>query len=100
MPLMSVTCEVSKLERSSLRRLLQPQNASPAMRRTLPGTETAFQMVDTICEVGGARLGTQALTLLYEDEDTCAEAGLDWSLLPEPEPAKPATDFSKYHFNH
>ena len=70
------------------------------LQLTLPGTETAFQMVDTICEVGGARLGTQALTLLYEDEDTCAEAGLDWSLLPEPEPAKPATDFSKYHFNH
>ena len=41
-----------------------------------------------------------ALTLLYEDEDTCAEAGLDWSLLPEPEPAKQTTDFSKYHFNH
>ena len=42
-----------------------------------------------LCQVGGAQKGTQALSLLYADEGTCAAAGLDWSMLkpdPEPEP--------------
>lgn len=48
---------------------------------TLPGAETAFTLYDTLCQIGGARLGTQALTLLYEDEAAGVAAGLDWSLL-------------------
>ena len=34
-----------------------------------------------LCQIGGSRMGTQALTLLYQEEGTCAAAGLDWSLL-------------------
>lgn len=49
----------------------------------LPGTRDAFDLYDMLCEVGGAKLGTQALTLLYEDEETCKKAGLDWSLLDQ-----------------
>ena len=49
---------------------------------TLPGAETGFALYDTLCQVGGARLGTQALSLLYEDEETSTAAGLDWSALP------------------
>ena len=32
-------------------------------------------------QIGGARLGTQAISLLYQDEATCTAAGLDWSKL-------------------
>ena len=52
---------------------------------TLPGAETAFTLFDMLCQIGGSRLGTQALTLLYEEEGTCKEAGLDWSLLDQDE---------------
>jgi len=46
---------------------------------TLPGLETAYQLYDLLSVVGGDSLGTQALALIYEDEKTCAEFGLDWS---------------------
>ena len=36
-----------------------------------------------LCQIGGSRMGTQALTLLYQEEGTCAAAGLDWSLLEQ-----------------
>jgi 3-hydroxyisobutyrate dehydrogenase len=48
---------------------------------TLPGTRNAFDLYDTLCSVGGSRLGTQAISLMYEDEETCVAAGLDWTLL-------------------
>lgn len=48
---------------------------------TLPGTRDAFDLYDTLCSVGGAKLGTQAISLMYEDEETCVAAGLDWTLL-------------------
>ena len=48
---------------------------------TLPGAETVFALLDVLCVAGGSRLGTQALTLLYEEPEVGAEAGLDWSLL-------------------
>ena len=47
---------------------------------TLPGAVTANALLDLICSVGGSRLGTQALTLLYSDEAAGTAAGLDWSL--------------------
>ena len=50
---------------------------------TLPGAETAFTLFDMLCQIGGSRMGTQALTLLYQEEATCAAAGLDWSLLDQ-----------------
>ena len=52
---------------------------------TLPGAETAFTLFDMLCQIGGSRMGTQALTLLYQEEGTCAAAGLDWSLLEQGE---------------
>ena len=48
---------------------------------TLPGAETAFNLYDILCTVGGSRLGTQAISLLYADEQTGSAAGLDWSRL-------------------
>ncbi|MDO4798389.1 MAG: NAD(P)-dependent oxidoreductase [Coriobacteriales bacterium] len=45
----------------------------------LPGTDGAAALVDLLCRVGGSRLGTQALTLLYQDEASGIAAGLDWS---------------------
>ena len=48
---------------------------------TLPGADTAFNLYDVLCQIGGSKLGTQALTLLYADEATGTAAGLDWSLL-------------------
>ena len=50
---------------------------------TLPGAETAFTLFDMLCQIGGSRMGTQALTLLYQEEETCRAAGLDWSLLEQ-----------------
>ena len=38
-----------------------------------------------LCQIGGSRMGTQALTLLYQEEATCVAAGLDWSLLDQDE---------------
>ncbi len=49
----------------------------------LPGTRTAFDLYDLLCRVGGSRLGTQAVSLLYQDEATSVAAGLDWSLLED-----------------
>lgn len=51
----------------------------------LPGTTNARNLFDLLCQVGGADLGTQAISLLYEDESTCAAAGLDWSKLENDE---------------
>ena len=48
---------------------------------TLPGTETAYTLYDLLCELGGKRLGTQALELLYCEMEEGAAAGLDWSVL-------------------
>lgn len=56
-------------------------SSSEDLDLNLPGTRNAFDLYDMLCEVGGKRLGTQAVTLLYQDEETCKKAGLDWSLL-------------------
>ncbi len=50
---------------------------------TLPGVETANQLFGILNEIGGADKGVQALDLVYADEATCAENGLDWALLDE-----------------
>lgn len=50
---------------------------------TLPGAETAFTLYDMLCQIGGERLGTQAISLLYAEEGDAAAVGLDWSLLNE-----------------
>lgn len=47
----------------------------------LPGAEAASQLYAMVEEVGGARLGMQAVGLAYEDEEACSAAGLDWSAL-------------------
>ena len=58
---------------------------------TLPETETSFNLVDMLCQAGGSRKGTQAITLLYTDEATSTAAGLDWSLVKaEPRDDNPA----------
>ena len=46
----------------------------------LPGADTAFTLYDMLEAIGGAQLGTQAITLLYQEEADAAAAGLDWSL--------------------
>ena len=55
---------------------------------TLPGAETAFTLYDMLCQIGGERLGTQAISLLYAEEADAAAAGLDWSLLSEGDEAE------------
>ena len=45
----------------------------------LPGADTAFNLYDVLSQIGGASLGTQALSLLYEEEADAVAAGLDWS---------------------
>ena len=43
----------------------------------LPACEDAHLLFDAICRMGGSRMGTQALTLIYSDGETCRAAGLD-----------------------
>lgn len=50
---------------------------------SMPGTSNARELYDVLCQVGGARLGSQAISLMYADEQTCTAAGLDWSLLDD-----------------
>ncbi len=47
---------------------------------TIPMTETAYQLYELLQVVGGEEMSIQALALLYEDEQTCADYGLDWAL--------------------
>lgn len=54
--------------------------ASEDMDVTLPSTETAYQLYDLLSVVGGDDMNIQAASLLYEDEQTCADFGLDWAL--------------------
>ncbi|MFC2705553.1 MAG: NAD(P)-dependent oxidoreductase [Olsenella profusa] len=60
--------------------LMQADDAGMA----LPGAQNAFDLYDALCKIGGSRLGTQAITLLYQDQETGASVGLDWSLLEQP----------------
>lgn len=46
----------------------------------LPGADTAFTLYDMLEAIGGGRMGTQAITLLYQEEAEAVAAGLDWSL--------------------
>ena len=50
---------------------------------TLPGAETAFTLYDALCDMGGNRLGTQAISLLYAERQLGEEAGLDWSAIQD-----------------
>lgn len=50
---------------------------------SLPGADTAFMLYDMLDAIGGAGLGTQAVTLLYQEEAAAVAAGLDWSLYTE-----------------
>jgi 3-hydroxyisobutyrate dehydrogenase len=65
---------------------------------TLPGAETSFMLYDTLCQVGGSRMGTQAIELLYEDEGSSTAAGLDWSALPSA--ADGEHDHHHHHHHH
>ena len=51
----------------------------------LPGADTSYNLYDWLCSIGGSRMGTQAITLLYADRATGEAAGLDWSALDEVE---------------
>ena len=51
---------------------------------SLPGTDTAFMLYDTLKEIGGGKMGTQAITLLYAEEGIAEANGLDWSLYTPP----------------
>lgn len=51
-----------------------------ALDMTSPMVETAYQLYELLVTVGGGELSIQALALLYEDEQTCADNGLDWAL--------------------
>ena len=46
---------------------------------SLPGAETASQLYRMLDEMGGGRMGAQAVDLVYSDEETCAGFGLSWS---------------------
>ncbi len=63
---------------------------------TLPGADTAYTLYDLLCQVGGSRLGTQAISLLYADQATGEAAGLDWSKLDD----ENEHDHGHHHHHH
>lgn len=58
-------------------------SAAEDMDIALPGSDVAFTLYDMLDAIGGSELGTQAITLLYQEEDAATAAGLDWSLYTE-----------------
>ncbi|WP_028263898.1 NAD(P)-dependent oxidoreductase [Atopobium fossor] len=62
------------------------------MDLALPGAQTAYTLYDLLCQIKGARLGTQALALLYAEEADAVAAGLDWSVLDIEEEDEPEAD--------
>ena len=54
-------------------------DAAESLDVTIPMVETAYQLYELLSMVGGDDLNVHALALLYEDEKTCGEFGLDWS---------------------
>ncbi len=49
----------------------------------LPGLEAAYGVYDLLYNINGASKGTQAITLVYDEEACGQAAGLDWSMLGE-----------------
>jgi 3-hydroxyisobutyrate dehydrogenase len=45
---------------------------------TLPGLDVANSLMNLLATAGGEELATQALILIYSDEQTCFEHGLEW----------------------
>lgn len=45
----------------------------------LPQAEAAHHLLDLLAVVGGLDKGLGAISLMYRDEESCAQAGLDWS---------------------
>lgn len=58
-------------------------NEALNMELSLPGTETVYHLYDLLENLGGAKHGTQAISLLYAPEDKAQQFGLDYSLLDE-----------------
>ncbi len=64
---------------------------------TLPGAETAYTLYDLLCQIGGSRLGTQAISLLYADQATGEAAGLDRSKIDQEDDGH---DHEHHHHHH
>lgn len=45
----------------------------------LPQAESIQNLLELLAVIGGADKGATSLALVYEDEESCAKAGLDWS---------------------
>lgn len=45
----------------------------------LPQAESIQNLLELLAVIGGADKGAASLALIYEDEESCAKAGLDWS---------------------
>lgn len=66
-----------------LKDLLLALEAADDLELTLPGTQGACELYDLLSTIKGADMGTQAITLLYDEEEVCKQHGLDWTLLGE-----------------
>lgn len=64
---------------------------------TLPGADTARTLYDMLCQIGGARLGTQTLPVLYQEEAAAVAAGLDWDQLDLEAMSEDAHDHEHEH---
>ena len=51
----------------------------PTIASCAARADVAFTLYDMLDAIGGAKLGTQAITVLYKEEADAIAAGLDWS---------------------
>lgn len=49
----------------------------------LPQAEAAIHLLELLAVIGGADMAPASLALVYDDEDACAAAGLDWTRAEE-----------------
>mgnify|MGYP002535296095 CR=1 FL=1 len=71
-----INCAMTREEYQAFVRELA---AAEEKELALPGADTAFTLYDMLDAIGGAKLGTQAITVLYKEEADAIAAGLDWS---------------------
>ena len=75
---------IDTLKTKLLNKLFHRENFLIAVGRPADHSQIIYQTFQ-LCQVGGSRLGTQAVTLLYADEASGTAAGLDWSKLDVPD---------------
>jgi 3-hydroxyisobutyrate dehydrogenase len=55
-------------------------DAADEVNLAMPVIETTHQLLDLLMMIGAAKMGVQALALVFSEEEYCKKCGLDWDL--------------------